>query len=77
MSKIKCFGCSQLGHYVSQCPNRKKGDKEGKETTTATNIEDLSSKLEDEFFLIACLSSFTSTSLWYIGSGVLENIFWL
>ena len=24
MSKVKCFACHKFGHYVVQCPNRKK-----------------------------------------------------
>jgi hypothetical protein len=24
MSKVKCFACNKMGHYVRQCPNRKK-----------------------------------------------------
>ena len=24
MSKVKCFVCKKMGHYVGQCPNRKK-----------------------------------------------------
>jgi hypothetical protein len=24
MSKVRCFACNQLGHYVGQCPNKKK-----------------------------------------------------
>ena len=25
MSKVKCFACHKFGHYVGQCPNKKKG----------------------------------------------------
>ena len=56
LSKVKCSGCSALGHYVIQCPKRKK-DKKGKQTTSSTNIYDLSTKLEDEFTLFAAISS--------------------
>jgi hypothetical protein len=24
MSKVKCFACHKFGHYVGQCPNKKK-----------------------------------------------------
>ena len=24
MSKVKCFACQNFGHYVGQCPNKKK-----------------------------------------------------
>jgi hypothetical protein len=24
MIKVKCFACKRMGHYVGQCPNRKK-----------------------------------------------------
>lgn len=54
--KVKFFGCGELGHYVSQCPNQKKG-KKGKQTVASIGIEDLSSKLKDEFALIATISS--------------------
>lgn len=55
MLKVKCFGCSELGYYVNQCPNQMK-DNKGKQTTTSTKIENLSSRLEDEFELILDVS---------------------
>lgn len=70
MSKIKCFDCHQQGHYVSQCPNRKKGEKKKQQATTSTNIAELSSRFEEEFSLIACLSSSITTCVWYIDIGV-------
>jgi len=72
LSKIKCFIYRYSGHYVSQCPNWKKEDKKKKgksQTKTSTNIENISSRLDDEFAVIACLSSSTATGVWYIDSG--------
>jgi hypothetical protein len=65
MSKVKCFACHKFGHYVGQCPNKKK-----KQTTTSIEVEEFSTKFDKEFFLIACLSSrTTTTNAWYIDSG--------
>jgi hypothetical protein len=36
MSKVKCFACQKMGHYVGQCPHKK--NKQG--GTTATTEED-------------------------------------
>jgi hypothetical protein len=24
MSKVRCFACGEMGHYVGQCPKKKK-----------------------------------------------------
>ena len=56
LSKVKCFGCGQLGHYVRQCP-KKTRDKKGKQMVTLAEIENLSAILEDEFAMFAILSS--------------------
>jgi len=64
LSNIKCFGCSHYGHYVNQCPNKKKGDTKKKQhTTTSVDIHELSSRLEDEFTLVAYLSSYLHKGL--------------
>jgi hypothetical protein len=28
LSKVRCYGCNQLGHLTSQCPKKKKRRKE-------------------------------------------------
>lgn len=53
--KVNGFRCHEIGHYVIQCPKRKK-DKKGKEKTTSTKIEDLSARLEYEFIMFVALS---------------------
>lgn len=54
ISKIKYFRCGQLGHYNTQCPLIKK-DKEEKQDRHAASaeIDKLSSRLEEEFSMIA------------------------
>lgn len=70
LSKIKCYGYHKFGHYVSGFPQRKKNEKKGKKQTIApTSVDELSSRIEDEFALIAYLTSSTSLGVWYINSG--------
>ena len=42
MSKVKCFACHEFGHYVVQCPNKKKK----KQVVAFADMEEFSSKLE-------------------------------
>jgi len=53
ISKVKCFICGELRHYDTQCPLRKK-DKEEKQDqqATSTKIDNLSSRLEEEFSMV-------------------------
>ena len=66
LSKVKCFGCHKFGHYVSDCPERKKGKKQ---VAASASAEELSNRMEDEFTLIAFMVSSTSQCVWYIDSG--------
>lgn len=54
LSKVRCFGCQQKGHYVGQCPNKK-----GKEVETSASaaVEEFLEKFE-EFSYMACLGGF-------------------
>jgi hypothetical protein len=70
MRKFKCFACHKFGHYVGQCPNKKK-----KQTTTSIDVEDFSHGFEKEYSLLVCLSSReTSTNVWYIDSEASRHI---
>lgn len=52
--KVKRFGCGDFGHYVTQCPEREKDKKGQQQTASSTEIDELTSRLE-EFALIAAV----------------------
>jgi hypothetical protein len=75
LSKVKCFACHKPGHYASQCPTKKKGNKKSQMAASAsTEVDDFAARFENEFSLIACLSSSTSTGVWYIDSGASSHM---
>ena len=75
MNKVNCFACHKIGHYASQCPNKKK-DKKKKKTSSSTDIDGFSSRFDEDFSLITCLSSSSTKAIgvWYIDSGVSYNM---
>jgi transposase InsO family protein len=68
LSKVKCFQCHQLGHYATKCPQRKKGPKKG-QFAASTEIEEFSSRFEEDFSFIACMASSVTSTTWFIDSG--------
>jgi hypothetical protein len=51
-SKVKCFACHKMGHYVGQFLNKKR-----QQIATSADVEEFSTKFEKEFSLLVCLSS--------------------
>eukprot|EP00253_Pinus_taeda_P034905 PITA_34905 len=66
MSKVRCFNCHKMGHYVTNCPSKKskKGSSEGSEGVALT------SQFEMDFTLITCIVSSMMGCVWYLNSGV-------
>jgi hypothetical protein len=76
MSKVRCFACHKTGHYASKCPKKKKKKKEPKvATTTSPEMDAFADKFDDEFSLVATLSSsnilakFEDSGAWFMDSG--------
>jgi hypothetical protein len=56
INKVKFFSCHQLGNFSNQFPNMKKG-KPKKNMVATTDMDAFADKFEDEFSLLACLST--------------------
>lgn len=54
ISKVKCFACHKIGHYVSQCINKKE-DKGKAQVATSTKIIDFVVKFEQFSLVATCL----------------------
>jgi hypothetical protein len=73
MSKVRCFACHKNGHFASKCPNKKKESEVA--TSSSTEMDALAEKFDDEFSLVATLSSssrlveFEDSGAWFVDSG--------
>jgi hypothetical protein len=65
-SKVKCFQCHKLGNFASQCPEKKKGNMPQMATSA---IDYFAKSFEEDFCLIACMSSLAVASTWFIDNG--------
>jgi hypothetical protein len=74
MGKVRCFACHKTGHYANKCPNKKKKESEVA-TTTSTEMDAFAEKFDDEFSLVATLSSsnrlaeFEDSGAWFVDNG--------
>jgi hypothetical protein len=74
MSKVRCFACHKTDHYANKCPTRKKKESEVA-ATTSTEMDAFAEKFDDEFSLVATLSSsnrlaeFEDSGAWFVDSG--------
>jgi hypothetical protein len=75
LSKVICFVCHKLGHYVSQCPTKKKGNKKSQmAASNSAEVDDFAARFENDFSFIACLSSSASSGVWYIDNGASSHM---
>eukprot|EP00253_Pinus_taeda_P032243 PITA_32243 len=73
MSKVKCWACQKMGHYVATCPKRKNKGRKG--ITTSAGVEQFASQFNQDFAFITSTSSrSTSFDVWYIHSGASRHM---
>eukprot|EP00253_Pinus_taeda_P025239 PITA_25239 len=65
MSKVRCFNCHNMGHYVTNFPSKKSK----KRSSEGSKGEALASQLEMDFTLIACMVSSMMGFVCYLDSG--------
>jgi hypothetical protein len=76
MSKVRCFACHKTGHYVSQCPNKKKPEPE---VSASTEIAEFAERYEREFSPMTgpvgsgCLA-FEDIESWFVDSGASRHM---
>jgi hypothetical protein len=78
MSKVKYFACHKIGHYASQCPNKKK-KKQEPEVSASVEVVEFTEKFEKELSLMICnLGSgcpvFEDIEAWFVDSGASQHM---
>ena len=58
MSKVKCFACQGYGHYVGQCPHKKKSkNKEESEAATSAEVREYAKNSKRKSCLSQCFQA--------------------
>eukprot|EP00253_Pinus_taeda_P023160 PITA_23160 len=64
-SKVRCFHCHEVGHYTTNCPQKKSN----KESPKGFDGETLASQFELDLSLMACMVSSMVGCVWFLDSG--------
>lgn len=68
MSKVKCFSCGNMGHYVVKCRNKKGKKKQG--FAAIADVDEFATMFDSECALVVSLANqVTSSCAWFIDNG--------
>jgi hypothetical protein len=62
-SKVKCFQCHKMGHFSSQCPEKKKSQPQMEASTV---VDEFAKSFEEDLCFIACMSSIVVPDMWFV-----------
>jgi hypothetical protein len=65
--KKNIFQCHKMGHFASQCPERKKKNKPQMAASAA--VDEFAKSFEEDFFFIAYMSSVVVSDMWFVDNG--------
>ena len=71
-SRVKCWNCHKIGHFATNCPEKRRKGKV-KNVAATTVDDDFSSRFEQEFAMVAGTAS---PRQWYIDSGAFRHMTW-
>ena len=61
-SKVKCWNCQKMGHYVVVSPEKKKKKGKNQSMAASTKVEDFADHFDRDFGFTACESSSARSS---------------
>lgn len=79
INKVRCYSCNNLGHYATQCPNKKGKKEQGKQPEMAAAVAKFSEKFDREFALVNKDSlpgsnCHSNEPKWFVDSGTTRHM---